>query len=66
MLRIDCCKDCVPPKRQLGCHDRCEVYKKQKEQYEKEMQKYKESKNPIIAKGSFLGDSGQKRKKRKF
>lgn len=27
---IHCCKDCVPPKRHLGCHDHCEEYKKEK------------------------------------
>ena len=24
---IDCCKDCVPPKRCIGCHGWCKDYK---------------------------------------
>lgn len=26
---IKCCKGCVPPKRQPGCHDRCPEYQKE-------------------------------------
>ena len=28
---IDCCKDCVPPKRTSTCHRTCERYKAQLE-----------------------------------
>lgn len=27
---VKCCKDCIPPKRQLGCHSKCEEYIKEK------------------------------------
>lgn len=33
-MAIQCCKDCVPPKRYPGCHDHCEIYKKAKELHE--------------------------------
>lgn len=32
---IRCCKDCVPPTRYLGCHDHCERYQSEKEEYYK-------------------------------
>lgn len=40
--KIKCCKNCVPPKRHLGCHNECTEYIQEKEQREKE--------NEIIAK----------------
>lgn len=33
---ITCCKNCVPPKRHVGCHSTCETYIKAKEEYKKE------------------------------
>ena len=32
---IECCKDCIPPKRHLKCHSTCKEYLKEKEIYEK-------------------------------
>lgn len=29
---INCCKNCVPPKRHRACHDTCKEYKDEKEQ----------------------------------
>ena len=26
MVGIKCCKDCVPPKRHIGCHGTCQEY----------------------------------------
>ena len=40
-VRIDCCKDCVPPKRHPACHDTCEEYKKQKAEWDKTKEKIK-------------------------
>jgi hypothetical protein len=36
--KIKCCKDCVAPKRHLGCHDTCEDYKKEKAEHDKSKQ----------------------------
>lgn len=30
-----CCKECVPPKREPGCHDRCPEYKEARAEYDK-------------------------------
>lgn len=30
MGTIRCCKDCIPPKRKVGCHAYCEEYIKEK------------------------------------
>ena len=48
------CKDCKD--RYVGCHSKCENYKKQKELHEKRKQEYKDNTNPVITKCSFMGD----------
>ena len=35
-MSIDCCKDCVPPKRHMNCHSTCPEYKKQKKVHDAE------------------------------
>ena len=30
MSAIHCCRDCIPPKRQIGCHAYCEAYIREK------------------------------------
>lgn len=42
MIGITCCKDCIPPKRQTGCHSYCEEYIKQKAALKREKQAEKE------------------------
>lgn len=42
--KIKCCKDCVAPKRHLGCHDTCKEYKKEKAEHEAAKQKEREEK----------------------
>lgn len=34
-MPIFCCKDCVPPKRDLHCHSTCEDYIREKAEYDK-------------------------------
>lgn len=65
MLRINCCRDCVPPKRHPGCHSACEEYIKAKEQYEKDKKKNKEMRNPIINRCEFVGNEKPTRNKKK-
>lgn len=36
---IKCCKDCVPPKRYPGCHDRCQEYLEEKRIHDEIKQK---------------------------
>ena len=38
MFEITCCKECVPPKRCIGCHGYCDEYIEQKAKLEKEKQ----------------------------
>lgn len=45
--KIKCCKDCVAPKRHLGCHDTCKEYKKEKAEHEAAKQKEREEKERI-------------------
>lgn len=33
-MAINCCKDCVAPKRYPGCHGSCEQYIKEKAEYD--------------------------------
>lgn len=35
-MAIKCCKDCKPPLRHPGCHDRCEQYLKEKTAWDAE------------------------------
>lgn len=62
---IRCCKDCQD--RQVGCHSTCERYIAEKAQYDKDQQAYKDMMRsiPTISKGSWLGDSGVGRGRRK-
>ena len=46
---ITCCKDCVAPKRHLGCHDYCKEYLKEKEEHER--QKEASRKEKLIVNG---------------
>ena len=48
------CKGCTD--RKLGCHGTCVEYYNYKVKYENDKKKYKEQINPIITKGSFLGN----------
>ena len=36
---IRCCKDCVPPKRHIGCHSTCKEYKHEKTENNKKRKK---------------------------
>ena len=45
------CKGCK--KRQIGCHSTCELYKKQKEKYEKERKEAVKMVRPTIYKSEF-------------
>lgn len=51
-----CCYKCES--RTLGCHSKCDIYINEKAQYETNKQMYKQSLNPVVRKGSFLGDDG--------
>lgn len=55
MSTIDCCNDCVPPKRHVGCHGTCEEYLDQKKRWEEDKKKIKEnnSKNQRIMSCDF-------------
>lgn len=40
MTNFDCCKECVAPKRHVGCHSTCEDYLKCKAKHEEFRKKY--------------------------
>lgn len=60
---IKCCKDCVAPKRHIGCHADCKEYLEEKAQYEKAKQKIKETKGPSICKSDWENNYCKRRKK---
>lgn len=37
--RIDCCRECVPPKRHIGCHGDCPEYIEERKQLDKETER---------------------------
>lgn len=52
-MAIKCCKDCVPPTRYPGCHDKCEQYKTEKAEYEKQKEYAKAHKTVILTNYDF-------------
>lgn len=43
-MSVWCCKDCVPPKRHIGCHSTCEEYITSKKAYDEKMLREREEK----------------------
>ena len=37
---IKCCKDCVPPKRHIGCHSSCKEYLNERMEHDKIKNEY--------------------------
>ena len=52
-MAIKCCKDCVPPTRYPGCHDKCEQYLKEKAEYEKRKEYAKAHKTVMLTNYDF-------------
>ena len=52
-MAIKCCKDCVPPTRYPGCHDKCNKYLKEKAEYEKQKEYAKAHKAVILTNYDF-------------
>lgn len=50
---IKCCKDCIPPKRHLGCHSNCPEYLKEKQLLEIERIKKRKLKEYILYPGDL-------------
>lgn len=63
--RIECCKDCVPPKRHVGCHSSCKEYIDEKAEYEIDKRKEKDSINPLIYRSQFVGNAIHRKKNSK-
>lgn len=40
-MAIQCCRNCVAPKRYPGCHGKCQEYIAEKEDYDKKMAEFK-------------------------
>ena len=43
-MAIKCCRNCVPPKRYPGCHDKCNKYLEEKAKWEEAKAKAKQLK----------------------
>ena len=52
-MSIKCCKDCVPPTRYPGCHDKCSKYLEEKAEYEKQKEYAKAHKTVILTNYDF-------------
>ena len=65
-MTIKCCKDCVPPTRYPGCHDKCEKYIKEKAEYERQKEYAKAHKTVVLTNYDFdeIAFSTYKRHKR--
>lgn len=50
MQYMQCCRDCVAPKRHSGCHGTCKTYKEEKaswEAHKKEIRKQKDKEDAV-------------------
>lgn len=66
---MKCCKDCIAPKRHLGCHATCEDYAKAKEEDKAKKKWLKESCHPRISnfdfnEANYIGSKHYNRKDR--
>ena len=64
MAIVFSCKNCVPPKRHLGCHSTCEEYIKQKAEHDearKKNQNYNQS-ITLNSNGTFYSGKWNHRK----
>lgn len=43
-LKIECCKNCKPPKRAPGCHDKCKKYQDESRKIRENKKKIKKEK----------------------
>lgn len=66
-MAIKCCKDCVPPTRYPGCHAKCEQYKAEKAEYEKQKEYAKTHKTVMLTNYDFdeIAYASSKRHKRR-
>ena len=67
-MSIKCCKDCVPPTRYPGCHDKCNKYLKEKAEHEKRKEYAKTHKTVILTNYDFdkiIYNSLKRHKKRR-
>lgn len=64
-IGINCCENCIPPKRHLGCHSTCKEYADEKAQLEKDKIKFKANRAQSITAYDFnkiIYVSGKSRK----
>lgn len=52
-MSIKCCRDCVPPTRYPGCHDKCKKYLKEKADWEATKQIIAKNKAPVLTSYDF-------------
>lgn len=52
-MPIKCCKDCVPPTRYPGCHDKCNKYLKEKAKWEEEKKLMRKERDYTIRPSDF-------------
>lgn len=66
-MSIKCCRDCVPPTRYPGCHDKCKKYLKEKADWEATKQIIAKNKTPVLTSYDFdsVAYIGSKRRKQK-
>ena len=61
---MTCCKDCVPPKRYPGCHDKCPEYLKEKQEWNARKERVRSEKNRDVLIDGYVVNRSLKSKKR--
>lgn len=48
MKKIECCRNCVPPKRHSGCHATCKEYKEERQEFDEEKELIEKNKKHVV------------------
>ena len=65
MAGIKCCHGCVAPKRHPGCHDHCEEYKKERDEFHRNKEIAKEKIRSVLTEHDFnkIGYANEKKRR---
>ena len=66
-MSFECCRNCKPPKRHVGCHSKCEEYLEEKAKHQERKDYNFKHQSVVLSKCDFnkIGFANAKRKHKK-